>query len=92
MQLLKRFENIIALAPVGALLGCAATTRSIHYLGILAGPKLIGFDRRQIQGTDRNATAVEVYQMEVETSALVRPSAMTLEPLGLCPTIFMKRS
>ncbi|KAI9803275.1 MAG: hypothetical protein M1825_002066 [Sarcosagium campestre] len=40
VQLLKRFENIIALAPSG--------------------------------GRSRNATAVEAYQMEVETAALVR--------------------
>jgi len=39
-QLLRRFENIIALAPI-----------STH---------------------DRNTTAVETYQMEVETAALVR--------------------
>ncbi|KZF21507.1 hypothetical protein L228DRAFT_261673 [Xylona heveae TC161] len=40
VQLLRRFENIIALAP--------------------------------IEGKDRNGTAMEAYQMEVETAALVR--------------------
>lgn len=40
VQLLKRFENIVALAPN--------------------------------QEKDRNATAVHVYQMEVETAALIR--------------------
>ncbi|KAI9875005.1 MAG: hypothetical protein M1830_009038 [Pleopsidium flavum] len=40
-QLLKRFENLVALAPVS--------------------------------GRDRNTTAVEVYQIEVETAALVGP-------------------
>ncbi|MCJ1479910.1 hypothetical protein MMC06_000064 [Schaereria dolodes] len=39
-QLLKRFENIIALAPV--------------------------------EGHDRNSTAVEAFQMEVETAALIK--------------------
>ncbi|KAI9874990.1 MAG: hypothetical protein M1830_009051 [Pleopsidium flavum] len=39
-QLLKRFENLVALAPVS--------------------------------GRDRNTTAVEVYQIEIETAALIR--------------------
>ncbi len=61
-QLLKRFENIVALAPVSDV-------------DVILKPILLPeTDIRSVQtaGRDRNATAVEAYQIEVETAALVR--------------------
>lgn len=65
VQLLKRFENIIALAPVRLppFFTTDISQKKTH--------DLIRNSNQQLRGRDRTATAVDAYQMEVETAALV---------------------
>lgn len=79
-QLLRRFENIVALAPVRSLGFHALSSFHNHFPGltlwraardgILISQGLLIFPS-QLESHDCNTTAVEAYQMEVETAALV---------------------
>ncbi|KAI9702595.1 MAG: hypothetical protein M1836_001075 [Candelina mexicana] len=57
-QLAQRFENIIALAPVRDLKQLLSSPPPSNHF--------------QISAPERNATAVDAYQLEVETAALIR--------------------
>ncbi len=69
LNLIRRFENILSLAPVG--LKHVAKSGG-HAAGDLVSPADDTGDHSQRATRDRNVTATEAYQMAVETAALVR--------------------